>query len=138
MLIVKSTSVVEVKTESDVVHSRQLVRKISIELKFSIVDQTKIVTAVSEIARNTVIYGKGGHMTINIIEDGFYKGIQLVFEDKGPGIPDIDLALRDGYTSGSGMGLGLSGSKRLVNQFTIESVVGKGTKITLVKWDRTR
>lgn len=104
------------------------------ELKFSLVDLTKIVTATSELARNTLEHGGGGSMTAEIVDNGIRKGIKLTFEDKGPGIPNIELAMRDGYTSGKGMGLGLSGSKRLVNDFDIKSEAGQGTTVTIIRW----
>jgi serine/threonine-protein kinase RsbT len=122
------------KNSSDVVVARQRVRQRAVELRFSLVDQTKLVTAASELARNALDHGKGGQMTIEILTAGVRSGIRLVFEDQGPGIADIDQALKDGYTSGSGMGLGLGGSKRLVNEFRIESEVGKGTRITVARW----
>lgn len=126
--------VVPLKTSSDVVLARQKVRQWAIDLHFSLVDQTKLVTAASELARNALDYGKGGEMTIETLNSGVRVGLRLTFEDHGPGIPDIEQALRDGYTSGSGMGLGLGGSKRLVNEFNIESEVGKGTRITVARW----
>lgn len=122
------------RNEEDVVFSRQAVRSWAVELGFSLVDQTKIVTAASELARNTVVYGGGGAMHMQMLEDGPRRGLRLVFEDQGPGIPDIDQALRDGFTSGGGLGLGLGGARRLVNEFEIESQPGQGTKITVVKW----
>jgi serine/threonine-protein kinase RsbT len=122
------------KGSNDVVLARQKVRQWAIELRFSLVDQTKLVTAASELARNTLNYGGGGQMTIETINSGARAGLRLTFEDHGPGIPDIEQALRDGFTTGSGMGLGLGGSKRLVNEFSIESEVGKGTKITVARW----
>ena len=97
--------------------------------------ETKLITAASEIARNTLIYGGGGRVRLDLIDEGIKRGMKLVFEDEGPGIPDIQQALRDGYTSGGGLGLGLGGAKRLVNEFDIESSPGKGTRITLVKWN---
>lgn len=126
--------VLPLKNSTDIVLARQKVRQWAIEMHFSLVDQTKLVTAASELARNTLDYGKGGDMTIEAVTQGAKSGLRLIFEDHGPGIPDIDLALKDGFTSGSGMGLGLGGSKRLVNDFAIESEVGKGTKITVVRW----
>ena len=114
--------------------ARQKVRQWAIELRFSLVDQTKLVTAASELARNTLDYGGGGEMMIETINSGARSGLRLTFEDHGPGIPDIEQALRDGFTSGSGMGLGLGGSKRLVNEFSIESELGKGTKVTVARW----
>src|ERR1700760_535104 len=122
------------KTSNDVVMARQKVRQWAIELKFSLVDQTKLVTAASELARNTLDYGLGGEMTIEVVAAGARSGLRPTFEDHGPGIPDIEQALKDGYTSGSGMGLGLGGSRRLVNEFKIESEVGKGTRVTVVRW----
>jgi serine/threonine-protein kinase RsbT len=126
--------VVPLKSSNDVVMARQKVRQWAIELRFSPVDQTKLVTAASELARNTLLYGLGGEMTIEVITAGAKAGLRLTFEDHGPGIPDIEQALKDGYTSGSGMGLGLGGSRRLVNEFWIESEVGKGTRVTVVRW----
>jgi serine/threonine-protein kinase RsbT len=122
------------RNEEDVVFSRQAVRSWAVELGFSLVDQTKIVTAASELARNTVVYGGGGTMRLQALEDGPRRGLRLIFEDQGPGIPDIDQALRDGFTSGGGLGLGLGGARRLVNEFAIESQPGQGTRITVVKW----
>jgi serine/threonine-protein kinase RsbT len=122
------------RNEEDVVLSRQAVRSWAVELGFSLVDQTKIVTAASELARNTVVYGGGGAMRMQMLEDGPRRGLRLVFEDQGPGIADIDQALRDGFTSGGGLGLGLGGARRLVNEFAIESEPGQGTRITVVKW----
>lgn len=113
---------------------RQTVRARTIELGFSLVDQTKMVTAASELARNTVDYGGGGLAFLEIVNDGSRRGLRLTFEDQGPGIPDIQLALKDGWTSGSGLGLGLSGAKRLVNDFHLESKVGEGTKIVITRW----
>lgn len=122
------------KNSNDVVLARQKVRQWAIELRFSLVDQTKLVTAASELARNALDHGKGGSMTAEVVTSGPKNGLRLVFEDQGPGIADIDLALKDGYTSASGMGLGLGGSKRLVNEFEIQSEVGKGTKVTVIRW----
>jgi serine/threonine-protein kinase RsbT len=114
--------------------ARQRVRQWAIELRFGLVDQTKLVTAASELARNTLDYGLGGEMAIEVISSGARTGLRLTFEDHGPGIPDIEKALKDGFTSGSGMGLGLGGSKRLVNEFNIESEVGKGTRVSVARW----
>ena len=122
------------KNSSDVVLARQKVRQWATELRFSLVDQTKLVTAASELARNALDHGKGGHMVIEEVAAGARVGLRLTFEDQGPGIPNLELALKDGYTSGGGMGLGLGGSKRLVNEFVIDSAVGIGTKITVVRW----
>jgi serine/threonine-protein kinase RsbT len=126
--------VLPLKNSNDVVMARQKVRQWAIELRFSLVDQTKLVTAASELARNALNYGLGGEMTMEVITAGAKSGLRLTFEDHGPGIPDIERALRDGYTTGAGMGLGLGGSKRLVNEFEIESEVGKGTRVTVVRW----
>jgi serine/threonine-protein kinase RsbT len=122
------------REERDIVLSRQLVRKLTQELNFSLVDQTKMVTATSELSRNTVVYGRGGEMRWEVVENGAKKGLRLSFEDKGPGIADVNLALTDGWTSGSGMGMGLSGSKRLVNEFDIRTGVGAGTCVTIARW----
>ena len=124
----------EIRSSADIVHVRQQVRTWAVEIGFDLVDQTKIVTAASELARNTVDYGKGGTVILETLQSGSRKGLRLIFEDKGPGIPDIKLAMTDGYTSGQGLGLGLSGSKRLMHEFEIVSKVGKGTKITIVRW----
>jgi serine/threonine-protein kinase RsbT len=121
-------------TSSDVVLARQKVRQWALEMNPTLVDQTKLVTAASELARNALEHGKGGHMVIEKVVNSTKDGLKLVFEDQGPGIPDIETALRDGFTSGGGMGLGLGGSKRLVNDFNIESEPGKGTRITVVRW----
>ncbi len=124
----------EVSSDEHVVLLRQLVRKRAVEIGFSLVDQTKIVTAASEIGRNTVIYGGGGVVTIEHLEEGGRQGLRLVFEDHGPGIPNLELAMRDGYTTGAGLGLGLGGAKRLVNDFEIDTKVGGGTRIALTRW----
>ena len=113
---------------------RQTVRKLTQQIKFTLVDQTKMITAASELSRNTVVYGGGGEMRWQIVSQGIKTGLRLWFEDKGPGIPDVDLALTDGWTSGTGMGVGLSGSKRLVNEFEIRTVVGEGTCVTVTRW----
>ncbi len=126
--------VLPLKTSNDVVLARQKVRQWAVELRFSLVDQTKLVTAASELARNALDHGKGGSMTIELLNVGAKSGLRLIFEDQGPGIPDIELALKDGFTSGSGMGLGLGGSKRLVNEFSIETEVGKGTRVSVARW----
>jgi serine/threonine-protein kinase RsbT len=122
------------RSSSDVVVARQMVRQWATELRFSLVDQTKLVTAASELARNALDHGKGGEMTMETLVNGARSGPRLTFRDEGPGIPDIDQALKDGFTTGSGMGLGLGGSKRLVNEFSIESEVGKGTRVTVIRW----
>ena len=123
-----------IRDQSDVVKVRHEVRAWAARHGFSVVDQTKIVTAASELARNTLIYGLGGTCTIEWVEDGVHNGLRLIFEDQGPGIPDIDQALRDGFTTGNGMGLGLGGARRLMSDFRIESQPGKGTRITVSRW----
>ena len=123
-----------VQSAEDVVAIRQAVRQRAVELGFNLVDQTKIVTAASELARNTVQYGGGGRVTIDAVENFGRRGIRLTFEDDGPGIPDVELAMKDGYTTGGGLGLGLSGARRLSNDFTIESTPGKGTRVTITRW----
>lgn len=133
MKTLKSESV-PVMGPADVVSLRQKVRAWTMELKFSLVDQTKMITASSELARNTLDHGGGGKCLMEIISNGTRSGIRLTFEDDGPGIPDLDLALKDGYSTGAGLGLGLSGSKRLVNDFQIASKVGEGTQICIVRW----
>ena len=122
------------QTEADIVNARQMVRKWSAELSFSIVDQTKIVTAASELARNTIIYGQGGDVELQALEEVGRRGLRLIFSDQGPGIPDLELALRDGYTTGKGLGLGLSGARRLCNEFDIISRVGEGTRVSIARW----
>jgi serine/threonine-protein kinase RsbT len=123
-----------ISASDDVVRVRQIVRSWANELKFSLVEQTKFVTATSELARNTLEHGGGGTMTAEMVENGAKRGIKLIFDDQGPGIANIELALRDGYTTGGGMGLGLSGSKRLVNEFEIKSEPGRGTTVTIIRW----
>jgi serine/threonine-protein kinase RsbT len=125
---------VPINTSGDVVAVRQVVRQRTAELRFGLVDQTKMVTAASELARNTLDHGHGGSCTVEIVQNGTRVGLRLVFEDKGPGIPDVELALKDGYTTGSGLGLGLGGSRRLVSEFEIQTVPGEGTRITVVRW----
>lgn len=123
-----------VASEQDIVLARQAVRKLAQDIGMRLVDQTKLVTAASELARNTLIYGGGGEMAWEIAEEGAKKGIRLAFHDRGPGIPDLKLAMTDGWTSGAGLGLGLSGAKRLVDAFHIDSEIGKGTHVTITKW----
>src|SRR5689334_21389395 len=123
-----------VRTSEDVVTVRQGVRKLAVEVGFSLVDQTKMVTAASEIARKTLIHGGGGWATLEILEAPGRRGVRATFEDEGPGISDIDRALQDGFTTSGGLGLGLGGAKRLSNEFTIHSTPGHGTRVTLVRW----
>ena len=132
--MVQKSQRLSLRVEADVVAVRQAVRRDAIELRFSIVDQTKLVTAASELARNTVVYGGGGEALIESVTEALRRGLRVTFEDHGPGISDIDLALRDGYTSGGGLGLGLGGAKRLVNEFHIESQPGQGTRIVITRW----
>jgi len=123
-----------VLSEQDIVLCRQLVRKLTQELRFSLVDQTKMITAASELSRNTVTYGGGGVMRWQLLTEGTRNGLRLAFEDKGPGIADLALAMTDGWTSGKGLGLGLTGSKRLVSEFDIRSAPGEGTCVTIARW----
>ncbi|HEX8347946.1 MAG TPA: anti-sigma regulatory factor [Actinoplanes sp.] len=125
-----------VTSDQDVVRVRQLVRTAAVAVKLSLVDQTKLVTAASELARNTLVYGGGGTVEVSRVDNGRRSGIRIVFTDQGPGIADLDLALADGYTTGGGLGLGLSGARRLVDEFAIDTAVGKGTSITVTKWCR--
>ena len=124
----------DVRSDSDIVQVRHAVRALAAEMRFSLVDQTKLVTAASEIARNTLQYGGGGTAAIETVEQNGRQGMRLVFEDRGPGIADLARAMQDGYTSGGGLGLGLGGAKRLVNEFEIVSRPGEGTRVTLVRW----
>jgi serine/threonine-protein kinase RsbT len=126
----------EVASDQDVVRVRQLVRTEAVAVKLSLVDQTKVVTAASELARNTLVYGGGGTVEVSRVDNGRRQGIRIVFADDGPGIADLELALTDGYTTGGGLGLGLSGARRLVDEFDIDTVVGRGTCITVTKWCR--
>ncbi len=125
-----------VASDQDVVRVRQLVRTFAVDVKLSLVDQTKLVTAASELARNTLVYGGGGSVDVERVSNGRRDGIKMVFADAGPGIGDLDLALTDGYTTGGGLGLGLSGARRLVDEFEIDTTVGQGTRISIVKWCR--
>ena len=123
-----------VRMEEDVVRVRRIVRQWAVDMGFSLVEQTMIVTASSELARNTVIYGGGGQVRLEALNDGTRRGLRLTFEDRGPGILDAALALKDGYTTGTGLGLGLGGARRLMDEFAISSVVGEGTRVTVAKW----
>jgi serine/threonine-protein kinase RsbT len=131
---IETTETLPLRTSDDVVRVRQAVRIRAVGATFSLVDQTKIVTAASEIARNTVDYGGGGELRIEVLRDGQRRGVRLTFTDRGPGIADLAKALTDGYTTGGGLGLGLSGAKRLSNEFDIISAPGQGTKVTLARW----
>ncbi len=123
-----------VRSPEDVVRVRQVVRAFAVDIGFSLVDQTKIVTAASELARNTLTHGGGGTVRLQTVESGGRRGLKLVFEDKGPGIADLQLALKDGYTTSGGFGLGLGGARRLSNEFAVESTLGEGTRVTIVRW----
>lgn len=124
----------DLRSETDVVVLRQLVRARALHMGLSLVDQTKLVTAASELGRNTVVHGGGGTVRVEEVSDGKRRGLRLCFEDQGPGIADVEQAMRDGFTTASGLGLGLGGAKRLVNEFHLESRAGEGTRVTIVKW----
>ena len=123
-----------VRTPNDIVLVRQHVRALAIELGFSLVDQTKMVTAASELARNTLAHGGGGTARIEVIAAHARRGLKMTFEDRGKGIADVELALRDGYSTGGGLGLGLSGTRRLMNEFELQSKPGEGTRVSAVRW----
>lgn len=133
---VTETNSVDIHSDQDVVRVRQATRSLAVAAALSLVDQTKIVTAASELARNTLIYGGGGTAILELVEDGRRRGVRARFADDGPGIADVPLALSDGYTTGNGLGLGLSGAKRLVDEFGIVSAPGAGTQVTITKWGR--
>jgi len=133
-MAVLKTETLPLRSTDDVVHVRQVARQWAVQMGLSLVDQTKLVTAASELARNTVTYGGGGEVILEALNDINRRGVRLTFTDQGPGIPDITLALKDGYTTGGGMGLGLGGSKRLVNEFDIVSHAGEGTRVCITKW----
>jgi serine/threonine-protein kinase RsbT len=133
-LVVQRSEEMPLHSDEDVVRARQVTRQWAVELGFSLVDQTKIVTAASELARNTVIHGAGGSLRLEVLNDGPRRGLRLVFADRGPGIPDVALALKDGYSTGTGLGLGLGGSRRLMSEFYISSAPGHGTTVTAVRW----
>ncbi|MBF4557536.1 anti-sigma regulatory factor [Pseudomonas sp. p50] len=131
---VRSSGSQPIAIEQDVVLARQTARKLATECGMRLIDLTKLVTAVSELARNTMVYGGGGDMDWQILEDNARTGLRLIFRDEGPGIPDLKLAMTDGWTSGGGLGLGLTGAKRLVEEFELETEPGKGTRITITRW----
>lgn len=133
-MAVTRSDILQLRNEQDIVHARQAVRKLAVELAFSLVEQTKMVTAASELARNTVTYGRGGTVLCEVILEGARKGLRLTFKDEGPGIPDVPQAMTDGWTSGGGLGMGLSGAKRLVNEFELTTTVGHGTQVTITRW----
>jgi serine/threonine-protein kinase RsbT len=130
------TERVAITSDADVVRVRQVVRAIAARAGLSLVDQTKLITAASELARNTLVHGNGGAAHVGLVDEGRRRGVQVCFEDDGPGIPNLELALQDGWTSGTGLGLGLSGSRRLVDSFAIDTEVDKGTTVRIVKWGR--
>ena len=130
----QASETLALRSSEDVVIARQHVRARAIEQGFSLVDQTKLVTAASELARNTLHYGGGGMMHVELLSEGMRRGVRLIFEDHGPGIADISVAMRDGYSSAGGLGLGLGGAKRLANEFSIESTPGAGTRIMIARW----
>lgn len=131
---ITKTESLPLRVEQDVVLARQVVRRLTQEIGLGLVDQTKMVTATSELARNAIIYGLGGTLTCDVLTDGVRKGLRLQFIDQGPGIADVELAMKDGWTSGNGMGLGLSGSRRLVSDFNITTAPGQGTTVTIARW----
>jgi serine/threonine-protein kinase RsbT len=133
-MTMQKTETINIQCSTDVVLVRQAVRHLAVEIGFGLVDQTKIVTAASELARNTLDYGEGGTVKLETLQEGRRRGLRLTFEDRGPGIADIELALKDGFTTGSGLGMGLSGAKRLANEFEIQSAVGEGTRVIIVRW----
>lgn len=133
-MAVKTAETRPLKTEDDIAVVRGSVKRVVALLNFSLVNQTKIITAASELARNTIEHGKGGQAEIQVVDDADRIGVRLIFADDGPGIPDKDQALEDGYTTGKGMGLGLGGARRLMDQFSLESQNGKGTKVSITKW----
>ena len=133
---VAESTAVDIQSDQDVVRVRQATRSLAVGAALSLVDQTKIVTATSELARNTLIYGGGGTAVLELVENGSRRGVRARFADDGPGIDDVKLALSDGYTTGNGLGLGLSGAKRLVDEFGIDSAPGAGTTVTIIKWGR--
>ncbi len=133
-MTVTKTETLPVRSGDDVVRVRQRVRALAVEIGLGLVDQTKIITAASELARNTLDYGGGGDVLLEIVQAGMRKGLRLTFEDQGPGITDIEQAMTDCFTTGRGMGLGLGGAKRLSNEFHIESTPGSGTRVTIARW----
>jgi serine/threonine-protein kinase RsbT len=133
-MIVLGTEALTIAADDDVVRARQHTRQRAIECGFGLVDQTKLVTAASELARNTLVHGGGGTMIVEVLNDGGRRGVRLTFADSGPGIRDVEAALRPGFTTGTGLGLGLSGARKLVDQFSLDSRPGEGTHVVVVKW----
>jgi serine/threonine-protein kinase RsbT len=136
LVAVEAQEAHQIASDADVVRVRQSVRSLAVAAKLSLVDQTKLVTAASERARNTLVYGGGGTATVEVVTAGLRRGVRAAFADEGPGITDVSLALTDGWTSGTGMGLGLSGAKRLVDDFELQTTPGEGTVVRIVKWTR--
>ena len=134
MVAILKDEIAPISTSSDIVKVRQLVREWAVSLGFSLVEQTKIVTAASELARNTLDHGGGGNVRLEALQNDMRSGLKLSFLDEGPGIPDLEKALKDGFTTGGGLGLGLGGARRLVNEFEIDSVAGGGTKVMITRW----
>jgi serine/threonine-protein kinase RsbT len=132
--VIEQAEAVALQASEDVVRARQIVRDWANRLGFSLVDQTKLVTAASELARNTVQHGGGGFVRLEMVVNGKRRGLRLTFEDQGPGIPDVELALKDGYTTAGGLGLGLSGARRLSNDFELVSRPGEGTRVSIARW----
>ncbi len=135
-LVAGESETLPVRGDSDVVRTRQTVRTVAVSVGLSLVDQTKVVTAASELARNALLHGGGGSVTVEDVSDGRRRGVRAVFEDEGAGIPDVDEAMTDGFTTKGGMGLGLSGTRRLVDYFQLDTTVGRGTRVEIVKWAR--
>jgi len=133
-MVVQKDKVMPLRASEDILSVRQAVRGWAVELGFSLADQTRIVTAATELARNTVVHGGGGIVRLEILTSEDHYGLRLIFEDRGPGIPDLGLALKDGYTTGRGLGLGLGGAKRLSHEFEIFSWVGEGTRVIITRW----
>ena len=133
-MVIHKSERLPIIVQEDIVRARHMARQWAVDASFKLVDQTKFVTAVSELARNTLIYGKGGSMLLEAVEKNLGKGLRATFEDKGPGIPNIEQALQNGFTTGGGLGLGLGGAKRLSHEFEIVSKLGEGTRITVARW----
>ncbi|MXV15058.1 anti-sigma regulatory factor [Hufsiella ginkgonis] len=134
MVLSLSKDTIQVVREQDVVLLRNRIKEVAVKIKMGLVNQTRLITAASELLRNMLRYGNGGHCVVEIVSSGRNNGVRLTFTDKGPGIPDIALAMKDGYSTGKSLGLGLPGTKRLVNEFDIKSKVGEGTTVTIIKW----
>jgi len=133
---VDKTAELPLRAQEDVVSIRRVVRSHAVDIGLSLVDQTKLVTAASEIARNTVLHGGGGTLRLEVISNLNRQGLRMTFEDRGPGIPDIERAMQDGFTTGGGLGLGLGGAKRLTNEFSVESKPGEGTRVVITQWNK--